>query len=53
MCHLGKRYKQTGTYGGPAIIIEKHTQIRKQLPKPSLYTQAKSCLTIRIRRRTT
>ncbi len=30
---------------------EKHTQIRKQQPKPSLHTQVKSYLTNRIRRR--
>jgi hypothetical protein len=23
MCHLDKRYKQKGMYGGPAIIVEK------------------------------
>ena len=23
MCHLDKRYKQKGMYGGPVIIVEK------------------------------
>jgi hypothetical protein len=33
MCRLGKRYKQKGMYGGPAIIVEKTHPNKKATTK--------------------